>query len=116
MCDNCDIDTLVILYITNEQIDNLTEKLNDQQFYFTRIASTGGFLNYPNSSLLIGISNDRLDNLKSIVKECCQRRITQITTQTHFESYPHHSTPAIIEAEVGGATLRSVDVEHFEQF
>ena len=41
---------------------------------------------------------------------------THIATQTHIESYPHHSTPVIVEAEVGGATMHMVNVEHFEQF
>ena len=43
MCENCKIDTLVILYLTNEQIDELTKELNQQRFFFTRIASSGGF-------------------------------------------------------------------------
>ncbi len=116
MCENCKIDTLVMLYVTNEQIDELSEKLIDQQFYFTRIANSGGFLNYPNSSLIIGISKDRLNDLKALIKQCCSRRTTHIATQTHIESYPHHSTPAVVEAEIGGATLHTLDVEHFEQF
>ncbi len=116
MCENCGIDTLVILYITNEQIDTLAQKLIENRFYFTRIASSGGVLNYPNSSMLIGISKDRLDELKSIIKNCCQRRTTHIATQTHIELYPHHSTPVIVEAEIGGAIMQMVSVEHFEQF
>ena len=116
MCENCDIDTLVILYITNEQIDALTQSLNEQHFYFTRIASSGGFLNYPNSSLLIGISQDRLNELKALINQSCRRRTTHIATQTHIESYPHHSSPIIVEAEVGGATMQTLAVEHFEQF
>ena len=116
MCENCNVDTLVFLYITNEQIDLLSQKLIEHRFHFTRIASSSGFLNYPNSSLLIGISKDRLDELKSLVKIYCQRRTTHIATQTHIESYPHHSTPVIVEAEIGGATMQMVSVEHFEQF
>jgi uncharacterized protein YaaQ len=116
MNENHHIDTLVILYITNEQIDELTKKLNAKRFYFTRIASSGGFLNYPNSSLLVGISKDRLDELKTLVKQCCQRRTTHIAAQTHIESYPHHSAPVIVEAEVGGAIFHTVPVEYFEQF
>jgi uncharacterized protein YaaQ len=116
MNENHGIDTLVILHVTNEQIDVLMDKLNKQQFYFTRIDSSGGFLQYPNNSLLIGISRERLDDLKILVKDCCQRRTTHIATQTHVESYPHHSQPAIIEAEVGGATMQTLTVEYFEQF
>jgi len=116
MCENCGIDTLVILYITNEQIDALTKELIERRFYFTRIASSGGLLNYPNSSLILGISKERLDDLKAIVKQYCQRRTTHIATQTHIEAYPHHSAPVIVEAEVGGAILHTLPVEHFEQF
>lgn len=116
MCENCGIDTLVIVYITNEQIDELTKKLNAERFYFTRIASSGGILNYPNSSLIIGISKNRLDDLKNLIKQCCQRRTTHIATQTHIEAYPQYSAPVIVEAEVGGATLHTLPVEHFEQF
>jgi uncharacterized protein YaaQ len=116
MCENCGIDTLVILHITNEQIDTLAEKLIDQHFYFTQIDNSGGFLNFPNHSLLIGITQDRLDDLKALIKQCCQRRTTHIATQAHIEVYPHHSAPTIVEAEVGGATLHILPVEHFEQF
>ena len=116
MCENCSIDTLVFLYITNEQIETLSKRLVGEHFYFTRISSSGGFLSYPNTSLLIGIEKDRLDDLKDLVKQCCQRRTTHIATQTHIESYPHNSTPIIVEAEIGGVTLHTVNVEHFEQF
>lgn len=110
------IDTLVILNVTNEQIDELTRQLNRRQFYFTRIASSGSFLRYPNNSLLIGIPKNRLDDLKSLIHECCRRRTAHIAAQSHIEAYPHHSQPVIIEAEIGGATLQTLAVERFEQF
>jgi uncharacterized protein YaaQ len=116
VCDNCGIDILVFLYITNEQIDKLTNKLVEHRFFFTRIASTGGFFNYPNTSLIIGIAKDRLDDLRALIKECCSRRTTHIAAQAHLESYPHHGAPVIVEAEVGGAIMQTVAVEHFEQF
>ncbi len=116
MCENCKVDTLVFLYVMNEQIDELTKALNQQHYYFTQIASSGGLLNYPNSSLIIGIKQDRLDDLKALIRQYCKRRTTHIATQSSIESYPHHSTPVIVEAEVGGATFHTLAVEHFEQF
>ena len=56
MCENCGIDSLVILHITNEQIETLTQNLIDQRFFFTRISSSGGDINYHNNSMLISIS------------------------------------------------------------
>ena len=116
MCENCKIDTLVILYVTNEEIDELTKNLIENHFYFTRMASSGGFLNYPNTSLLIGVSKDRLSDLKALIKKCCRRRRIHIAAQTHINSYPHHSAPVMVEAESGGATMQMLAVEHFEQF
>jgi uncharacterized protein YaaQ len=116
MCENCKIDTLIFLYVRNEQIEGLSKELIANQFQFTIISSSGGLLSYPNNSILIGISKDRLDELRKIVKRCCQRRTTHIATQTHIESYPQHSTPIIVEAEIGGAILNIVEVDHFEQF
>jgi uncharacterized protein YaaQ len=110
------VDTLVILNTTNEQIDELAKQLVEKQFQFTRIASSGGFLLYPNNSLLIGILHDRLDELIDLVYQCCRRRTTHITTQSHVESYPHHSQPVVIEAEVGGASLQVLAVDYFEKF
>jgi len=111
-----DIDTLVILNVTNEQIDVFAKELVKRQFQFTRIAGSGGFLQYPNNSLLMGISHDRLSELKDLVYQCCRRRTAHIATQSHVESYPHHSQPIIIEAEIGGASLQILSVDHFEQF
>ncbi|HBX67887.1 MAG TPA: hypothetical protein DEH25_00420 [Chloroflexi bacterium] len=116
MCENCSVDTLVILNVTNEQVDDLAKQLVKNEFYFTRVASSGGFLNYPNTSLLIGIAYNRLDDLKKLIFQCCRRRIAHIATQSHAESYPHHSQPVIIEAEIGGASYQILAVEHFEQF
>jgi len=116
MSTDHEIDTLVILNITNEQIDELTKQLVKERFYFTRIASSGGFLQYPNNSLLIGISEDRMQDLRDLVYQCCRRRTAHIAAQSHIEAYPHHSQPVIIEAEIGGATMQTLAVEHFEQF
>lgn len=110
------VDTLVILNVTNEQIDELAKQLVKRDFHFTRIASSGGFLQFPNNSLLIGIASERLGDLKDLVYQCCRRRTAHIATQSHVESYPHHSQPVIIEAEVGGASLQILKVDHFEQF
>ena len=83
MCENCEIDTLVIVYITNEQIAELTQKLNQQRFYFTRIASSGGFLQYPNNSLLIGVAHE-LQRVATIQTNRWDIPLDGVITETNF--------------------------------
>ena len=59
MYGNCEIDTLIIANISSEHIPILIKKLNEARFYFTRIASSGGFLRLSTNTLLMGIRQDR---------------------------------------------------------
>ncbi len=116
MCENCEINTLLIVYLSADQLPGLTAALNEQKFYFTRIASRGGFLNLSTNTLLIGINDDRHDELTALLNEHCSKRRTHIATQTQMEAHFQPSQPIIIEAETGGATILTLPVEHFEQY
>jgi len=116
MCENCDINTLVLVYLTSDQIPALTAALVEKKFYFTRIASRGGFLNLSTDTLLIGINKDRNAELMLILDTHCSKRRTHIATQTQMEAHFQPSQPIIIEAETGGATILTLPVEHFEQY
>ena len=116
MCENCDIDILVIVNMYGDQINELSNQLIERKFYFTRINTGGGILSMTSNSLLIGIQSDRYSELKYLLRSCCKRKLTQIPTQINLESHIHVTQPMAIEAEVGGANVHSIAVEHFEQF
>ena len=116
MCENCTINTLIIANASSEQVPPLTKELNKQRFYFTRIASSGGFMQLSTNTLLIGIHNERYDELMDILHKFCKKQRTHIATQTQIEAHFQPTQPIIIEAETGGATILTVPVEHFEQY
>ena len=116
MCENCEINTLLIANISSEHLTPLTKELNERRFYFTRIASSGGFLNFSTNTLLIGIRQERYDELMGLLHTYCKKQRTHIATQTQMEAHFQPAQPIIIEAETGGATLLTLPVEHFEQF
>lgn len=116
MCENCEINTLIIANVASEQVPTLTKELNQKRFYFTRIASSGGFLHLSTNTLLIGIRQARYDELMEILHACCKKQRTHIATQTQMEAHFQPSQPIIIEAETGGATLLTLPVRHFEQY
>ena len=49
-----------------------------------------------------------------LVRACCSKRRTYILARN--EQPLIHGQPLMIEAEIGGATISVLEVEHFEQF
>jgi len=116
MCENYQINILVIANVASEHIPIITKKLNQEKFYFTRIASSGGLLHISTNTLLIGMQKERYDDLMGLLTKYCKKQLTHIATQTQMEAHFQPSQPIIIEAETGGATILTVPVQHFEQY
>jgi len=107
------VNLLVILIISGRQSADLTAQLVREKFYFTQIDSSGGVVQEPTVSLLIGLNDTRMDRLIQLVNECCkpyQEYIpVTITLQPGIPPLP------MIEAQMGGALVYSMAVERFEQ-
>jgi uncharacterized protein YaaQ len=108
-----EINQLAILVLSGYQSEDLMQKLVEQRFYFTKIDSSGGMLNEPAVCLLIGLNSMRLPALLELVQKCCQPYTQYIPTHMNPQSgYPSMS---MIEAQVGGALIYTLNVERFEQ-
>ncbi len=116
MCENNKVDTLFIVNIYSENITQLRDRLNQEHFYFTQIASSGGLLQRITNTLLIGIRKDRSNELMTLLNTYCKKQRTHIATQTQMEAHFQPGQPIIIEAEIGGATILTLPVLHFEQY
>ena len=89
---------LLVTIVQDQDVPALIEALMENDFRATKLASTGGFLRAGNTTLLIGVDDERLDALLKLIKKTCKGR--------------QQSDPAV---SVGGATVFSVDVERFER-
>ena len=116
MCKNCEIDTLIVINFSSENVSLLKKDLIQKQFYFTSVDNSGGFFYLSTNTLFIGIPSDRYDELMEVINTHCKKQRTHIATQTQMETHFQPSQPIIIEAETGGATILSLPVEHFEQY
>lgn len=104
---------LVITVVQDRDCNRLIEELNENRFGVTKLSSTGGFLKSGNTTLMIGVSDDRVDELMDIIKKICKPR-KQIVTP--FPGGPGETyVPYPIEVTVGGATVFIMDVERFEK-
>jgi uncharacterized protein YaaQ len=106
---------LVIAIVQDEDVDALTEALISAGHRFTKVSTTGSFLRTGNSSLLIGVADEVVDNVLAILKRTCRRR-TQIAVPYSPALEPGLLyMPENFEVEVGGAVVFVANVSRFER-
>jgi uncharacterized protein YaaQ len=106
---------LVIAIVQDEDVDALTEELIGAGHRFTKVSTTGSFLRTGNSSLLIGVEDEQVDSIMSILEKTCRRR-TQVAVPYSPALEPGLLyLPENIEVEVGGAIVFVMNVNRFER-
>jgi uncharacterized protein YaaQ len=107
------VDLLVLLSVSGRQSSELIAQLIREKFYFTRIDSSGGLVQEPTNTLLIGLAHTRADRLFQIVEEYCKPYREYIPVNINL----HQGVPplSMVEAQVGGALVYTMNVERFEQ-
>ena len=65
---------LIFAIIQTDDTDNVVAILNQQGYMVTKLNSTGGFLRKGNSTLMIGIPEEKVNDVIRIFKEECGRR------------------------------------------
>jgi len=103
---------LIIAVIQDKDVPKLMDALVRAGYSATKLASTGGFLREGNSTILIGVDDDEIENVLEIVKDNCRAReqlVTPITPVGPAESY----VPYPVGVMVGGATVFVLPIERF---
>ena len=106
---------LLFAFIQNEDVKTLTRALIKCDINVTRISSSGGFLSSGNSTLMIGVEKDQLQDTLDIIKKYSHKRGTAMAAQT-ISSIQGIAAPLPISVTIGGATVFVVDVESFYKF
>ena len=106
---------LVLAIVQDEDADALTESLVDEKFGLTRTDTAGGFLREGNVSFMLGVSEDRLGQLLSLVRRICVTRTQHVNPLPPIMEPGEFYMPYPVEVEGGGATVFVFDVERFEQ-
>lgn len=103
---------LIMAVIEDDDATRLMDALIDNKFSATKLASTGGFLLRGNTTLMIGVDDDQVDDVLAIVRRVCVRR-KRFIPQAPSEIPTTVSLP--VEAESGGAAVWVVDVDQFHK-
>ena len=60
---------LIIAVVQNEDADDVVDALLEARYRATRLASTGGFLRRGNTTIMLGVQDDQVDDVLEVVKQ-----------------------------------------------
>ena len=103
---------MITAIISKKDSDEVCRALSEGGYYFTKMASSGGFLSWGNTTLIIGTESDRVKPAIEIIRANCSKRVENIPSTMQL---PAHSVTANTEVVVGGATIFVTEVEEFEK-
>lgn len=104
---------LVFAIINHDDANAVTQSLTKHGFSSTKLATTGGFLMAGNVTILIGVDEEKVQQVIDIVRDQSHSRKQMIPTSTEMSYGYYPSMP--VEVTVGGATIFVVDIERFER-
>lgn len=102
---------MITAIVNRKDTNEVCQALTGVGFYFTKMASTGGFLTSGNTTLMIGTEEEKVPQVIEIIRSHCSRRVETVTNVAHAAasvSYPS-------EVTVGGATIFVTAIEQFEK-
>lgn len=104
---------LVIAIVQDDDSLELIESLNEKGFRITKLATTGGFLKAGNTTLMIGVDKEKVQEVISIIESICKTRKQIVSTTSSISNNLDMYMTFPLEAQVGGATIFVVDVDQF---
>lgn len=107
---------MIIAIVQDEDSSRLISALMNDGFGVTKLATTGGFLRAGNTTLLIGVDDDRFDACLAIIEKLCKSRRQIATTHIAAGGAANMYGQMPIEVTVGGATVFVLNVEQFAKF
>jgi uncharacterized protein YaaQ len=106
---------LVVAIVQGEDAGQTVQALNGAGMSVTRLASSGGFLQQGNATLLIGVDEERVQHALQLIRENCRERNRYLTPMPPMVEPGEMFMPFPVEVQVGGATIFVVNVEQFEK-
>lgn len=104
---------MIIAIVQDEDSSRLVNNLMSEGYRVTKLATTGGFLRAGNTTLLIGVDDDKYDGAMAIIEKICKSRKQIATAPSPISGSTGVYVPYPIEVMVGGATIFVLDVDKF---
>src|SRR3989304_4865789 len=106
---------LILAIIQKDDAGMLVDALTKREYRATRINTAGGFLKESNATILVGVSDDQVDDVLSVIKANCQVRTKQVNPLPPIMEPGEFYVPYPVDIEVGGATVFVLDVLDYKR-
>ena len=104
---------LIIAIVQDEDASRLISSLMNEGYSATKMATTGGFLRSGNTTLLLGVDDNKFDGAMTVIEKVCKSRKQIATSPSPMAGSTGVYAPYPIEVMVGGATIFVLNVEQF---
>ena len=105
---------LILSIINHDDAHSVIQHLTQGGYHVTKLATTGGFLQVGNVTILIGVDDDRLEGAMEIIGKYSNSRRQVIPATSEMGMGMFSSMP--VEVTVGGATAFVLNVDEFKKF
>ncbi|MBL8060187.1 MAG: cyclic-di-AMP receptor [Chthonomonas sp.] len=107
---------LCVAIVHSRDKNRVADELGDAGFKFTIIGSTSGFLREGNTTFLIGVEDNQVEDLRCVIDTNCRAR-DQVVDAGQMETGPQGGfIPSPIKVPVGGAVLFVLNVDEFHRY
>lgn len=107
---------LITAIVQDKDSSRLSNIFIDSNVRATKLSTTGGFLKSGNTTFLIGIEDERVEEVLQIIKETSSTREQFMAPPVNLDVSMDAQVPFPLEVQVGGATVFVLPVEEFHQF
>lgn len=104
---------LILAIVSNDDASAVSAALTKNNYYMTRLSTTGGFLRAGNTTIIIGTEDDLVDKCIEIIGAEAKRRTEIVPSTASYDIGRYASFP--VEVQIGGATIFVLDVEQFKK-
>ena len=105
-------EVLMLAVVQAQDAEVAKESLEKMGLTVERLPSVGGFLGRRNATLLIGMRETQRDEVIEALHESCRQRVEFIAVPLESAPLP---LPTPTPITVGGATVFSLEVDHYEE-
>lgn len=104
---------MIFAIVNKDDSGAVQSALTREGFSATKLATTGGFLRAGNTTLLVGVEDDRFQEAMDLIEKVCKSRKQIAPSPASMVGMPGSYTPYPIEVVVGGATIFVLTVDQF---
>ena len=104
---------MITAIVHKEDTRAVCSALIKARFSVTRLSTTGGFLMAGNTTLMMGVADDRVEECIQVIRDCCSQHTEVVPEVTGYGDRGPEVLPTTIT--VGGATVFVTNVERFEK-